>query len=26
MGTLQHPDLLFPQMASPQLAAADWEP
>jgi len=26
MGTLQHPDLLFPQMADPQLAAADWEP
>ncbi len=26
MGTLQHPDLLFPQMGAPQLAAADWEP
>ena len=26
MGTVQHPDLLFPQMASPQLAAPDWEP
>jgi len=26
MGTMQHPDLLFPQMASPQLAASDWEP
>ncbi len=25
-GTVQHPDLMFPQMASPQLAAADWEP
>ena len=26
MGTLQHPDLLFPQRADPQLAAPDWEP
>jgi uncharacterized membrane protein len=26
MGTVQHPDLMFPQMASPELAAADWEP
>jgi uncharacterized membrane protein len=26
MGTVRHPDLLFPQMASPQLAAPDWEP
>ncbi len=25
-GTRQHPDLMFPQMASPQLAPADWEP
>jgi hypothetical protein len=25
-GTAQHPDLLFPQMASPGLAPADWEP
>lgn len=26
MGTLQHPDLMFPQMGAPQLAAPDWEP
>jgi hypothetical protein len=25
-GTRQHPDLMFPQMASPQLASPDWEP
>lgn len=25
-GTSRHPDLLFPQMVSPQLAAPDWEP
>jgi uncharacterized membrane protein len=25
-GTMQHPDLMFPQMVSPQLASADWEP
>jgi uncharacterized membrane protein len=25
-GTMRHPDLMFPQMASPQLAPADWEP
>jgi hypothetical protein len=25
-GLRQHPDLLFPQMSSPQLAPADWEP
>src|ERR1022692_3062489 len=24
-GTAQHPDLMFPQMASPELAASDWE-
>jgi uncharacterized membrane protein len=26
LGTRQHPDLMFPQMASPELAPADWEP
>jgi uncharacterized membrane protein len=26
LGTTQHPDLLFPQMAAPELAAPDWEP
>jgi uncharacterized membrane protein len=25
-GTLRHPDLMFPQMVSPQLTSADWEP
>jgi hypothetical protein len=25
-GTAQHPDLLFPQMASPEFAPSDWEP
>jgi hypothetical protein len=25
-GTMRHPDLMFPQMVSPQLAPADWEP
>ena len=25
-GTAQHPDLMFPQMASPELAPPDWEP
>jgi hypothetical protein len=25
-GTREHPDLMFPQMASPQLAPPDWEP
>jgi uncharacterized membrane protein len=25
-GTKRHPDLMFPQMASPELAPADWEP
>jgi uncharacterized membrane protein len=25
-GTRRHPDLLFPQMASPELASPDWEP
>jgi hypothetical protein len=25
-GTMQHPDLMFPQMAAPELAAPDWEP
>jgi uncharacterized membrane protein len=25
-GTMRHPDLMFPQMATPQLAPADWEP
>ena len=25
-GTRKHPDLMFPQMASPELAPADWEP
>jgi uncharacterized membrane protein len=25
-GTMRHPDLMFPQMTSPQLAPADWEP
>jgi uncharacterized membrane protein len=25
-GTLRHPDLMFPQMTAPQLAAPDWEP
>ena len=25
-GTSQHPDLLFPQMATPELAPANWEP
>ena len=24
-GTAPHPDFLFPQMASPELAASDWE-
>jgi uncharacterized membrane protein len=26
MGTRRYPDLLFPQMVSPELATADWEP
>jgi len=26
LGTSQHPDLLFPQMATPELAPANWEP
>jgi uncharacterized membrane protein len=26
MGTAQYPDLLFPQMVSPELAPPDWEP
>jgi uncharacterized membrane protein len=26
LGTLRHPDLMFPQMANPELASADWEP
>jgi len=26
LGTTRHPDLLFPQMASPELAPPDWEP
>lgn len=26
LGTFQHPDLMFPQMVSPQLAPPDWEP
>jgi Protein of unknown function (DUF1345) len=25
-GTRQHPDLMFPQMASPELAPKDWQP
>jgi len=25
-GTMRHPDLMFPQMASPELAPPDWEP
>jgi hypothetical protein len=25
-GVMRHPDLMFPQMASPQLAPPDWEP
>ncbi len=25
-GTVQHPDLMFPQMVSPELAPPDWEP
>jgi uncharacterized membrane protein len=25
-GTSQHPDLMFPQMADPELAPTDWEP
>jgi hypothetical protein len=25
-GTVQHPDLMFPQMVSPELAPSDWEP
>ena len=25
-GTVAHPDLMFPQMSSPMLAAPDWEP
>ncbi|MGH3411441.1 MAG: hypothetical protein ACRDRJ_54415, partial [Streptosporangiaceae bacterium] len=25
-GTRRHPDLMFPQMASPELAPPDWEP
>jgi len=26
LGTAQHPDLMFPQMTAPELAAPDWEP
>ena len=26
LATRQHPDLMFPQMASPELAPVDWEP
>ena len=26
LSTYQHPDLMFPQMAAPELAAPDWEP
>ncbi len=26
LGTMRHPDLMFPQMASPELAPAEWEP
>ena len=26
LGTMQHPDLMFPQMAAPELAPPDWEP
>ena len=26
LGTHRYPDLMFPQMASPELAPADWEP
>ncbi len=26
LGTKRHPDLMFPQMASPELAPPDWEP
>ena len=26
LGTKQHPDMLFPQMTSPELAPVDWEP
>jgi uncharacterized membrane protein len=26
LGTRQYPDLMFPQMAAPELAPADWEP
>jgi uncharacterized membrane protein len=26
LATSQHPDLMFPQMAAPELAAPDWEP
>jgi uncharacterized membrane protein len=26
LGTAQHPDLMFPQMAAPELAPPDWEP
>jgi uncharacterized membrane protein len=26
LGTSHHPDLMFPQMATPELAPADWEP
>jgi hypothetical protein len=26
LGTHKHPDLMFPQMASPELAPPDWEP
>jgi len=26
LGTSQHPDLMFPQMATPELAPANWEP
>src|ERR1700722_248076 len=26
LGTKRHPDFMFPQMASPELAPADWEP
>jgi hypothetical protein len=25
-GTMRHPDLMFPQMVSPELAPADWKP
>jgi uncharacterized membrane protein len=26
LGTMRHPDLMFPQMVSPELAPLDWEP